>query len=127
MVKYKTHFGSLISVLYRVNKIITFPTLNFKITTSVEVSIEIVRVFFFFGSLDVIFGLVLMLLICFWINFYHVAEIFCVVVIILSCITALLKSRTEWKLNLKKHCVWAILNICLELTRAGQGRAFFVT
>lgn len=48
MVKYKTHFGSLISVLYRVNKIITFPTLNFKITTSVEVSIEIVKSFLFF-------------------------------------------------------------------------------
>ena len=37
-----------------------------------------------------IFGLVLMLLICFWISFYHVAEIFCVVVI-LSCTIAILK------------------------------------
>ena len=82
--------------------------------TSVEVSIEIARFlpFFFLSSLDMIIGLVLMLLICFWIRFYHVAEIFCVVVI-LSCTIAILKKvELNLKLNLKKtHHVKAVLNI----------------
>lgn len=83
--------------LSRVNNIVTFPTLNlvFMNPTSVEVSAEIARFFsFFFSSLDMIFGLVLMLLICFWISFYHVAGIFCVVVI-LNCTIAILKSGME--------------------------------
>ena len=88
--------------------------------TSVEVSIEIARFLSFFfslflSSLDMIFGLVLMLLICFWIRFYHVAEIFCVVVILSCTIAILKKSGTELKLNLKKkkktHHVKAMLNI----------------
>lgn len=113
--------------LRNVNKIMTFPTLNFVFMNpnSVGVSSEIASYYFFFSSLDMIFGLILMLLICFWIGFYHVAGIFCVAVI-LSCTIAVLKSGTEGKLNLKKtprssnvkHLTWT------DKGRAGQGSTF---
>lgn len=68
---------------------------------SVGVFSEIVSYYFFFSFLDMIFGLILMLFICFWIGFYYVVGIFCVVVI-LSCIIVVLKSGIEGKLNFKK-------------------------
>lgn len=69
-----------------------------------------------------IFGFIMMLLICFWTSFYHVAGSFCVV--IWSYTIAGLKSGTERKLNLKKHHIRAMLNIWFELPRARQGSAF---
>ena len=107
------------------------PKFVFMNPTSVEVSIEIARFLSFFfslflSSLDMIFGLVLMLLICFWIRFYHVAEIFCVVVILSCTIAILKKSGTELKLNLKKKkkTKHTMLKQCWtsDLNSLGQGR-----
>lgn len=124
----------------RINKIMTFPTLNFVCMNQshAEVSIEIPRVgglcvcvceyalfFFFFLVLWIWFlawfwcySLVFGPILATWLWF------FCVV--IWSCTIAVLKSGTEWKLNLQTHRVQAMLNIWLQLTRARQGSAFHV-
>lgn len=103
------------------------PKFVFMNPTSVEISIEIARFLSFFSFLK-FFGY------DFWPGF-DVTHLFldqllpCGWDFLCCCNTKLhhcysKKSGTELKLNLKKpHHVKAVLNIWLELTRAGKGRA----